>query len=178
MSVLELNALLAFLTFAFSGRGSEACSISENARDCVRQHFLRELFENIGLPVRSQAQPALTFSIPLQGIAQRTNFKERPAQSARATQARRRVYLLGLLQWLVLCGVPYRGPGDAINAISTDPTNQLPTSLDFSSASPNRGRPNGHREAPLLHYCNFLRVPQGTLLCNSQRQENPSFATC
>jgi len=119
------------------------------------------------------SRQALTLSIPLQSIAQRSNIKERPAVTARATRAHRRLCLLGLLQWLVLCGVPYRGPVGAINAASTDPTNQLPTSLRFRLISPNRGRPNGHREAPLLHYSNSLRVPQGTPVCNPQQTEKP-----
>ncbi len=33
------------------------------------------------------------------------------------------------MQWLVLCGIPYRDQGCDTSAASTDPTNQLPTSL-------------------------------------------------
>ena len=63
------------------------------------------------------------------------------------------------MQWLVLCGIPYRGSDCAANAASTDPTNQLPTSLVGQAT-----RPPG---TPLL-ICNFLRVAQATSRCNSR----------
>jgi hypothetical protein len=50
--------------------------------------FLRELFEVIGLQALCQDESKVTKSIPLQGIAQRTNIKELPAKNARADKAR------------------------------------------------------------------------------------------
>jgi len=54
-------------------------------------------------------------------------IKERPAKNARAARARREI-TLWVMQWLVLCGIPYRG-STVQQCITSDPTNQLPTSL-------------------------------------------------
>jgi hypothetical protein len=54
------------------------------------------------------------------------NIKERPAQRPEPI-GRAKGIAFRVMQWLVLCGIPYRGPG-ARDATSTDPTNQLPTS--------------------------------------------------
>ena len=63
-----------------------------------------------------------------------------------------------VLQWHVLCGIPYRGSGALA---SPDPTNShynlLPTSLYGADQS-------GHREALLL-ICNFQRLTQQSSIC-------------
>lgn len=62
----------------------------------------------------------------------------------------------GVMQWLVLCGVPYRGPGVILT--SPDPSNQLPTS-HYGAGPSATGRL--HR----LIY-SLLRIAQATLACN------------
>ncbi len=90
-------------------------------------------------------------------------IKERPAQCARATKARGRLSP-GSCNGLFSLGIPSRGLRRGSKPASTNPTNQLPNSLDSCPTSPNRGRPtklaSGHREAPLLTN-NSLRVAQG-----------------
>jgi hypothetical protein len=65
------------------------------------------------------------------------------------------------MQWLVLCGIPYRGSGALA---SPDPTNQLPTSLYGAGHK-------GHREAPLL-ISNFFESSTGR--CRLQATQYPS----
>jgi hypothetical protein len=67
-----------------------------------------------------------------------------------------------------LQGTPYRGSAARKRRASSDPTNQLPTSLQW-------GRPHGHREAPLLIY-NLLRVAQAVLQCKCNDRDK--FSVC
>ncbi len=69
------------------------------------------------------------------------------------------------MQWIVLCGIPYRGAGALA---SPDPTNQF---HHFRFPLPSFGAGHsGHREALLL-ICNFLRVPLDTLFCKELGHE-------
>jgi len=52
-----------------------------------------------------------------------------------------------VLQWLVLCGIPYRGSGMRRLRISPDPTNQLPTSLIGQAKRPPGGS-TAHLQLP------------------------------
>jgi len=94
-------------------------------------------------------------------------IKERPTQCARATKARGRLSP-GSCNGLFSLGIPSRGLRRGSKPASTNPTNQLPNSLDSGPTSPNQGRPtnlaSGHQEAPLLTN-NFLRVAQGRPGC-------------
>ena len=58
------------------------------------------------------------------------------------------------MQWLVLCGIPYRDQGCDISAASADPTNQLPTSLTGQAPK----RPPGGSTA---HNSNFFESTTG-----------------
>src|ERR1700733_1643838 len=80
--------------------------------------FWRELFEVIELPAPCQDESGATLPIP-SGHRAAQNIKEQPAQRACATKARERSFTFRVMQWLVLCGIPYRGPGGASNAAST-----------------------------------------------------------
>ncbi len=53
------------------------------------------------------------------------------------------------MQWVCSLRDSLQGPDELTLPIR--PTNRLPTSLNSSLAALKRGRPNGHREAPLLH---------------------------
>lgn len=63
------------------------------------------------------------------------NLKERPAYNAGADRAHRELNSR-VMQWLVLCGIPYRGSGALA---SPDPANQLPTSLLGQATRPPGG---------------------------------------
>lgn len=74
-----------------------------------------------------------------------------------------------VMQWLVLCGIPYRGPGALA---SPDPTNWF---HHFCFPLPSCGAGHsGHREALLLIF-SFLRVPLDTLFC--KRLAHQTFPT-
>lgn len=92
--------------------------------------FLRELFEFIELSTSCQAESLLILMIPCTGVAQRKILKERPAN--RPSRKGSQEINSWVMQWLVLCGIPYRGSGAL--PPQPDPANQLPTSH-------NRGRP-------------------------------------
>jgi hypothetical protein len=107
---------------------------------------LRELFKTIELKhlcqpfsYLAEAVPTpcwrafLTAKIRLSRRAARPFVSSRSAKyqratstNARATSARERI-AFRVMQWLVLCGIP-TGVQGCVNAASTDPTNQLPTS--------------------------------------------------
>jgi hypothetical protein len=72
-----------------------------------------------------------------------------------------------VLQWLVLCGSPYRGFRGICLTRPNEPASQL------ASHFPLRGRPFGHREASLL-ICNFTRVAQTTPV--RKRHTKPAVA--
>lgn len=90
----------------------------------------------------------------------RQSLKERPAtKSPRAFCAHRRTRLLGHAMGLFSAGFP-TGVNGAPNATSTNPTNRLPTSL-LGQAAKATGRLH-------CYICNFLRVAQASLMCNSR----------
>jgi hypothetical protein len=69
-----------------------------------------------------------------------------------------------VLQWLVLCGIPYRGSGMRHLRISPDPANQLPTSLIGQATRPPGGS-TAHLQLPkistvgsLLQICREKKV--------------------
>ena len=81
------------------------------------------------------------------------------------------------MQWFVLCGIPYRGTGDAVTAISTDPTNRLPFS--------HPGRPlKATRKRPLLNLqlfkistsCSCLQLVPGSCRSTQLRLAENSSA--
>jgi hypothetical protein len=74
------------------------------------------------------------------------------------------------MQWIVLCGIPYRGSGATA---SPDPTNQFHY---FGFPLPTWGRPHGHREAPLL-LCNSQRVAHATFDCK-RCPSSPESSLC
>ncbi len=66
----------------------------------------------------------LTGKCPFRNHRAAHHLKERPAFNAGADRARRELNSR-VMQWLVLCGIPYRGSGALA---SPDPANQLPFS--------------------------------------------------
>jgi hypothetical protein len=119
---------------------------------CESPAFLRELFKFTKASALCQ-QRILLFSMPASPSNQRRKPKvQRSANSQRTTgkmpapSGEQKHVLLGLAMVMFSLGIPYRGSG-AILPTSPDPTNQLPTSLNW-------GRPfhflaPGHRDAPL-----------------------------
>ena len=72
---------------------------------------------------------------------QRATSKMRPSRlGSRELNSR-------VLQWLVLCGIPYRGSGMRHLRISPDPANQLPTSLIGQATRPPGGS-TAHLQLP------------------------------
>jgi hypothetical protein len=88
-------------------------------------------------------------------IAQRKISKS-DQHKARATRACER-FAFRVMQWLVLCGIPYRGSGVRF------PPPQLTQRTGFPRPSFGAG-PNGHREAPLLNQQLFKNSTSYSLL--------------
>jgi hypothetical protein len=80
-------------------------------------------------------------------------------KSPDAFRAHKRTRLLGHAMGLFSAGFP-TGAGNASNATSSNPTNRLPTSHS-GQATKATGRLH-------CYICNFLRVAQATLHCNSR----------
>ena len=115
--------------------------------------------------------PASHGYFPVEPIKQfKSHTETRAAQNINQQPATKRLSRFGLtgdncsrvLQWWnVLCGIPYRGQ-ELRSAHSVQP-------YEPASHFPLTGRPNGHREAPLL-ISNFLRVAQRSQFCKLLRQ--------
>ena len=111
--------------------------------------------------------PRLRFSIgrkgesPIQKRRTAQNVKERPAKTHPSRKGSRELNSR-VLQWLVLCGIPYRGSGVRLGAPHPAQRTSFPL--------PSSGRPNGHREAPLL-ICNSQRLAHPRPYCKSSVKE-------
>ena len=121
--------------------------------------------------------PRLRFSIgrkgksPIQKRRTAQNVKERPAKMHPSQQGSRESDSR-VLQWLVLCGIPYRGSGVRLGAPHPAQRTSFPL--------PSWGRPHGHREAPLL-ICNSQRVAHARPYCKFCSGSAPgcaAFAPC
>jgi hypothetical protein len=126
---------------------------------------LRELFENIELSLPCQARTVFTQSVPVQGVALRKISKIDQHNWLAPLRCAKGFRLSGLA---MACSLrdSLQGSGLRYSPPQSDPTNQLPTSLIGQAI-----RPPGGSTAYLLPYCNFSRVAQTTLLCNSQPSE-------
>jgi hypothetical protein len=137
---------------------------------CVLPHppaFLREPSKAIGLSTSCQAQSILAprpLNHDVGGLflsggfrpAGKKKSRSEASHSAKYQRAtsKKRPSRLGsrelnsrVLQWLVLCGIPYRGSGMRRLRISPDPTNQLPTSLIGQAKRPPGGS-TAHLQLP------------------------------
>lgn len=81
--------------------------------------------------------------MPVQNLRAAHHLKDRPASNAGADRARRELNSR-VMQWLVLCGIPYRGSGALA---SPDPANQPPSS-HLGQATRPPGGSTAHLQLP------------------------------
>jgi hypothetical protein len=107
--------------------------------------FLRELFESIELSLSRQVQTVFTSTVPFRGIALR-KISKIDQHIWLAPLGRAEGHTFWVLQWLVLCGIPYRDQDCASRCLLT-----LRTSFPLpSSGRPFDIRPPGGSTALLV----------------------------
>lgn len=170
--VLELGALTDSAFNSISRRFCANFSNLSNLQPLVNFNLPlrpRPLKLNVGGTFLACDSRLADREMPVQNHRAAHNLKERPAFNAGADRARRELNSR-VMQWLVLCGIPYRGSGALA---SPDPANQLPTSL-FGQATRPLGGSTAHLQLSKSSTCYLcLQAAHGQAvlrLCATSRE--------